>query len=199
MRSRGVTALLLCVLFITVSCSSPEKQISPIRSDGMTGQNATLPFESTFTQRWNSRNDGSSYEPCVSLDAASIADLQVDPDSVSDAAGTDGQTGRGCYWKFQPEVGDLWSVQQGVANSESFDAYKRKNRHRTWQKGISIGGRNIGISGREELGECLTYVQSRDAGVVSIVVHHRRPHPPINEICDRAIAFTKATINKMPR
>ena len=45
----------------------------------------------------------------------------------------------------------------------------------------------------------MTYVQAGHAGISTLVIHHGVPHPPIDEVCERAIEFTKATIDKMPR
>lgn len=45
----------------------------------------------------------------------------------------------------------------------------------------------------------MTYVQSGQAGINTIVMHHSMTHPPVDGVCERAIEFTKATIDKMPR
>lgn len=66
-----------------------------------------------------------------------------------------------------------------------------------WLPNLLIDQRTVGIHRTEGYGDCATYVQSGGAAVDTIVsVHGADPLP--SEICDRAIAFTRATIDKMP-
>lgn len=161
---------------------------------------SSLPFDTTFTKRWNGANDGTAYEPCTALSNEEFADLGVSPDSVSDAAGTDGQTARGCKWHYGDSAsGSRWVVIQIVGNSSGLAAEKRRvaapaNR---WLPDLNLGGRPVGVHFREAGGNCETYVQSGAAAVSTIVTTHD-DRAAASEICDRAIAFTKATIHKIP-
>ncbi|WP_369692263.1 DUF3558 family protein, partial [Gordonia hydrophobica] len=90
-------------------------------------QGLKLPFETTFSARWNDANDGTKYEPCTAVGARQLAALGVDPASVEDAAGSNGQTLRGCDWDYlRVDGGSVrWSVSQFVGNSPSLEHDKR--------------------------------------------------------------------------
>ncbi|GAA3965413.1 hypothetical protein GCM10022231_27680 [Gordonia caeni] len=128
--------------------------------------------------------------------------LGVIPDSVRDVAGTDGQTLRGCRWQYRivPQSGS-WSVSQVVGNSPGLAVDKQSKRSGVdiWMRDLDIQGRTVGVHRLADGADCDTYVQSGEAAVNTIVIHHGVPHPPVEEVCERAIAFTKATIDKMPR
>ncbi|GED97326.1 DUF3558 family protein [Gordonia crocea] len=150
----------------------------------------------TFPHRLNPGNDGTPYEPCDEVNREAVVQHGWDWSSLQDAASVDGQTARGCAWK-DSEVGSVWGMSQIVGNSPSLDAYRHANQAFTWFADRSIQGRQV-IVFATSTGTCATRVQSRRAGVSTIVDYARRPSPPLSEICDRAIAFTKATISRMP-
>lgn len=129
----------------------------------------------------------------------SLEQLGLVASSVRDAAGTDGQTARGCQWSYSVVGGDRWTISQVVGNSSSLQEYKSKFAGDDWLPDLVIQHRVVGIVASEDLGECMTYVQSGRAGINTTVMHHSTTHVPVDEVCDRAIAFTKATIDKMPR
>lgn len=158
----------------------------------------SLPFDSTFTKRWNSANDGTDYEPCVAASAQILSDLGVDPTSVRDAAGTDGQTLRGCDWEYRGDGGARWTVSQIVGDSEGLASYKRRYQAGHWRDDLDLAGRTVGVIEEPDFGNCGTYVQSGASGVHTIVFHRGRPHPATDEVCERALAFTRATIGQMP-
>ncbi|QKT06740.1 DUF3558 domain-containing protein [Gordonia sp. X0973] len=148
-----------------------------------------------FPNRLNPGNDGTSYEPC-SVSANEVISLGWSPTSKRDAATVDKQTARGCIW-HDAQLGSVWSVSQIVGNSPSLDAYRTSHPHFTWLPDVTINGRTIGV---HLMGPstCATSVQSQRAGVSTIVSYNRVPAPPTSQICDRAIAFTRATISQMP-
>ena len=159
-----------------------------------------LPFRTSKVNRWNSANNGTSYEPCTALTQFELTRLGIDVSSVRDAAGTDGQTLRGCAWKaFRVDGAVPWSISQFVGNSQSLA--DDKNLHSTaddvWLPDISIDARRVGVHRWLGDSSCDTYVQSGAAAVNTMVVYHGDSPPP-SEICDRALAFTRATISKMP-
>jgi len=100
-----------------------------------------------------------------------------------------------------PTQAGNWSLRQFVGNSADLAANKKKRSGPSdvWEPDISIGGRVVGIHRLDDGADCDTYVQSGGAGVHTLVVHTGSPHPPSDEICARAIAFTRATIAEMPR
>ncbi|WP_432211714.1 DUF3558 family protein [Gordonia aichiensis] len=160
-----------------------------------------LPFETDHQRRWNRANDGTPYEPCTALTDGELYDNGVDARSTRDAAGTDGQTLRGCRWKFMVRNNDRgWSVSQFVANSPSLAADKQRYSlaDDIWLQDAVLDGRTVGIHRTATLSDCDTYVQSGAAGVHTLVMYIGPTPPPPSEICDRAIAFTRATISKMP-
>lgn len=198
-----VVPLVPLVMVLLSGCGDADQGLGAdleigLDASGSARTSVDLPFSTTFTQRWNARNDGTDYEPCVALDSAGLDRLSIDPTSVRDAAGTDGQTLRGCQWSYELSGPQRWAVSQFVGNSESLAAYKAKYSHERWMTDRVIEYRAVGVSDSPDLGECMTYVQSGGAGVITLVIHHGLPHPPVREVCDRAIAFTAATIGKMP-
>ncbi|WP_331436340.1 DUF3558 family protein [Gordonia sp. w5E2] len=156
----------------------------------------SLPFVTTFPRRWNSGNDGTSYEPCTSATTDILRDAGLDPLSVRDAATVDFQTARGCKWKYSGRR--LASLSQTVGNSSDLATYKSKQSTAvTWNADIRVDGRLVAVSTEPDGRICDTYVESGTAIVVtSTYFNHDRP--PIDEICDKAIAFTRATIDQMP-
>ncbi|WP_415047363.1 DUF3558 family protein [Gordonia sp. (in: high G+C Gram-positive bacteria)] len=173
-----------------------------ITSGGSVSRNvksSELPFKSTFTKRWNNSNDGTRYEPCTALDSSNLYVLGIDSSSVEDAAGTDGQTLRGCRWRYRMRDRNRWSIAQVVANSESLENYKHKYSTDYWHPDLLISGRTVGVTESRDLGECMTYVQSGHAGVSTLVIRHGISGEKVGGVCDRAIAFTRATISMIPR
>ncbi|MFC0314985.1 DUF3558 domain-containing protein [Gordonia phosphorivorans] len=199
---RKGAALVLPGLLV-IACGASVNDTEEVASESVASeasQTVSLPFSSPFKNRWNSANDGTEYEPCVALSTFELERIGVQTDSVRDAAGTDGQTLRGCTWDFErASDGGRWVVSQMVANSVGLDTYRQKYAADHWLPDRQISGRRVGITEAGSLGECMTYVQSGGAGITTLVLHHRLPHPPVHEVCDRAIEFTKATIDKMPR
>ncbi len=154
-----------------------------------------LPFATSFPRRWNSGNDGSTYEPCTSATTKILLDAGLDPLSVKDAATVDFQTARGCRWKYSERLATL---TQTVGNASDLAAYKsEQSTAAVWNSDIRIDGRVVAVSTEPDGRICDTYVESGTAIVVTTAYfNHNRP--PINEICDKAIAFTRATIDQMP-
>lgn len=180
----------------------PDGQVSTVAGSPAENARSSLPFVTEHAHRWNSRNAGTAYEPCTALASAEIIKLGIEPSSVHDAAGTDGQTLRGCAWRYmrtsKKEWG--WSVSQFVANSPSLAADKQRYSlaDDIWLQDAVLDGRTVGIHRTATLSDCDTYVQSGAAGVHTLVMYIGPTPPPPSEICDRAIAFTRATISKMP-
>ncbi|MCM3894057.1 MULTISPECIES: DUF3558 family protein [Gordonia] len=210
--SSGVTKTLLlsACLFTLSSCYSvdgqPRAEFSPTSSIGATPSTNTirqtddhgrsLPFSTKFPRRWSNGNDGTTYEPCTAATESILIANSLDPRSARDAAAADHQTARGCMWSLSDR--NLASLSQFVGNQPDLDTYKQMNaQFVTWRADISMSGRRVAVSTTPSIPECTTFVRSGDAIVVtdlSISIDA----PPINEICDKAIAFTRATIDQMP-
>ncbi|NNG98907.1 DUF3558 family protein [Gordonia araii] len=149
-----------------------------------------------FPNRVNPGNDGSSYEPCAEANRNDLEQLGWEWSTRRDAALVDKQTARGCVWK-DSSAGSRWTLSQVVGNSPSLTAYRRTNSDFDWQPDQTVGGRTVAVYVMDS-STCVTRVQSQRAGVNTIVSYNSLPAPPISEICSRAIAFTRATISRMP-
>jgi hypothetical protein len=176
---------------------STSTQSSPTTTTRQTDEaGRPLPFETEFTERWSNLNDGSAYEPCTTLDSDEVTSLGLDPDSVSDAALANYQTARGCGWQFAEA--NTSTLSQGVGNDLPLPRYKEKYAvNINWLYDTTISGRAVAVGQQKGLHSCMTAVQSGSAIVTTIVIISVNP-PPTPEICAKALAFTRATIDKMP-
>ncbi|MEP9390846.1 DUF3558 family protein [Gordonia sp. VNK1] len=207
-RTIAVFTASLCATIAGCAISSPqapepEQATSPLSSQATTTRQTDeagrpLPFETEFTERWSNLNDGSAYEPCTALDANDAAGLGLDPDSVRDVALANYQTARGCGWHFADA--NTSTLSQGVGNELPLPQYKKKYAvNINWLYDTAINGRTVAVGEPKGLQShsCLTAVQSGSAIVTTSVIISVNP-PPTPEICSKAIAFTRATIDKMP-
>ncbi|WP_414652029.1 MULTISPECIES: DUF3558 family protein [Gordonia] len=201
--------VLACVLALS-SCYSidgqPSAEVSPTASTGTAPSTDTvrqtdahgrpLPFNTAFPRRWSNGNDGTTYEPCTAATESILIANNLDPSSARDAAAADHQTARGCIWSLSDRR--LASLSQFVGNQSDLDTYKQMNaQFVAWRADISMSGRRVAVATTPSIPECATFVRSGDAIVVSDLTISIDA-PPIDEICDKAIAFTRATIDQMP-
>lgn len=156
-----------------------------------------LPFETTLAKRWNSSNDGTPYEPCTAVDQTVAGEVGIDLSSTIDAAVVSGQTLRGCSWKYAGEEIGGWGADQVVADFESLESYKKDNKLFNWRPDITLNGRTVGVTSMNDT-NCFTYVQSYQSGVTTAASYRTLPAPTLDEVCERAIELTKATIDKIP-
>ncbi len=155
-----------------------------------------LPFTTGFPRRWSNGNDGTTYEPCTAANTSTLQSAGLDPLSVKDAAIADHQTARGCRWSYTGST--FHSLTQIVGNNGPLHEYKlKKSTSFVWRPDTSINMRLVAVGSVPELGECTAMVDSGRAIVFTRMSAYSDP-PPIDEICDKAIAFTRATIDQMP-
>ncbi len=210
--SSGVTKTLLllaCVLTLS-SCYSvdgqPSAEFSPTASTGGTPSKNTirqtddhgrsLPFDTIFPRRWSNGNDGTTYEPCTAATESILIANSLDPRSAQDAAAADHQTARGCMWSLSDRRHA--SLSQYVGNQPDLDTYKQMYaQFVTWRADISMSGRRVAVSTTPSIPECTTFVRSGDALVITDLSIYIDA-PPIDEICNRTITFTRTTIDQMP-
>jgi hypothetical protein len=145
--------------------------------------------------RINPGNDGTTYEPCTPANKTVVETLGWDWSTRHEAATVDKQTLRGCTWD-DATPDSAWGLSQIVGNSPSLDAYRRSNPF-PWLPDVVVDGRRALVYTINN-GVCVVRVQSQEAGVSTIAGYYSRPAPPMPEICARAIAFTRATIARMP-
>lgn len=90
-------------------------------------------------------------------------------------------------------------LSQIVGNQPQLDTYKqRQDGIVKWMPDIAIGDRRAALGSSPSATDCTTFVPSGEAIVATRASVNISP-PPINEICDKAIAFTRATIDQMPK
>ncbi|WOC11148.1 DUF3558 family protein [Gordonia sp. MP11Mi] len=203
---RGYTILSCLVASLSLaSCTttgSPTTAYSEPSIRQFDDYGVQLPFKTVHSHRWNSTNDGTLYEPCTALTSAEVGSLRWVSVSAKDAAGTDGQTLRGCTWTG--ESGDStahWTLSQFVGDSLGLGSAKKRRPNSpavVWLPDAELNQRTVGRLAYRTVNRCETYVQSGQAGVHTAVSVISNPQPPISEVCDRALAFTRATIDKMP-
>lgn len=208
-----ITAITLSVIFAVASCSNETPQqttekptihnIQPSTSNTtsttirQTADNGLrLPFNTKFPNRWSELNDGTDYEPCTALTYEDLTALAIIPSTAADIALANHQTARGCGWSLsEPEYA---SINQQVGNSSSLQAYSsRYSNVVDWRPSININNRQVLVGVEAEQPSCTTVVQSKRAAVITTVDMPVNPLA-LDQICAKAIAFTKATIDKMP-
>ncbi|WP_423785342.1 DUF3558 family protein [Gordonia bronchialis] len=213
-RSRFVgywsAAIQALLILGSVACTAPGEPVSSsssvevaestlvsIRQTDAVGRR--LPFATKFPNRWSINNDGSTYEPCTSVNEEILVSLNLDPRTVKDAAVADHQTVRGCIWKYKGER--FASADQHVGNMNggvtSIEGYKARNRDFRWFADSSIDGRTIGVFSVSR-DDCGTIVESGRAFVFTDV-GVGTASDDVSENCRRALAFTRATIDLIPR
>lgn len=195
MRSYAIRAFACICVLCAVGCDVARDPTTTSASTEASSSTSVALLPSQFPHRRNRGNDGTQYEPCTSLTVQAASALAIDPNSIRDAALVDGQTARGCDWSYRNSR--WWVISQIVGNSPSLRAYKASQRNYRWRDDVSVAGRIVAISEIDET-TCATHVQSGSAGVTTMVQFAFTNGPTIDEICNRAIEFTKATIDKMP-
>ena len=167
----------------------PSSTTSPtIRQTDAAG--VALPFETVFPNRWNRNNDGTPYEPCTSVTPDILQSFDMDSTSVKDGATADYQTARGCWWDHLTKP--LWSFGQSVGDKPSFTYWESRG-----ENGLrEIKGRTAILTSVSRF-TCSTIVRSGDSTVLT-AVQVGADSISSSQICQLAIDFTRATIDKMP-
>lgn len=200
MKHSRVAAIILLVV-LTSACHQEGRPIAETGIRQVDAEGNRLPFNTTHANRWSRANDGTPYEPCTALTGAELSSLGIDPRSAKDAAGTNGQTARGCDWDYYGSASaGHWKLSQIVGNSPSLDNDKRvrSGGRNHWLDEHTVGGRIVGLHYISPNISCDSYVQSQTAAVTTLVMYIGIEEQPVSALCDRAIAFTKATIDRMP-
>ena len=197
------TIPLIAIAFVCVACQIPGTPQMATTPQTITATNdvrqfdaegRSLPFRTAFPRRWNSGNDGTTYEPCTAVTADDLSIAGADPASVRDAALVDFQTARGCIWFTRSGEG---TIGQTVGNHPSLDSYIRKQQGTfDWKPEFRVGGRRVGLA-TWGVSTCGTYVESGAAIIATTATGLRNP-PQLEQICDKVVAFTRATIDQMP-
>ncbi|MDH3010080.1 DUF3558 family protein [Gordonia alkanivorans] len=158
-----------------------------------------LPFDTEFPDRWSGNNDGTSYEPCTQVSEEVVRRFGLDVESVSDVAGSNFQTARGCQWSYSNS--ELSFLSQFVGNLDEpeggLSAHKAEYSSTTWHPDIDINGRRV-IIGSTDPSDCAAYVQSGKAVVITNVVLIEQSPPTVDAVCASAADFLRATIDEIP-
>lgn len=89
-------------------------------------------------------------------------------------------------------------LTQSVGNSTSLNVYKQKNHAAAnWLPDVRISGRQVGYMTQGD-GSCLTYVQSRNAGIITTSSSIGLRKLSTQAQCEEVLKFTTATVSKMP-
>ncbi|MGV9827881.1 DUF3558 family protein [Gordonia sp. NPDC003429] len=206
-RYRFATLLLCSCIAASVSgCSAQGTPVaqtagkmatsSPVTIRQTDDNGRPLPFRTTFPDRWNSGNDGTTYEPCTSVPESTLLEFDLDPQTASDAAAANFQTARGCDWHYSDRP--LATLSQFVGNSHSLDVYKKRQSVITqWFPDQSIAGRRVAVGKFTSPDLCMAVVTSGRSSVITQVTIPLDT-PPIADICAKAVDFTRATIDQIP-
>ncbi|WP_244176179.1 DUF3558 domain-containing protein [Gordonia lacunae] len=159
-----------------------------------------LPFRTEFPNRWNVNNNGSSYEPCTQVSDDVLNRFGLIAASVSDVAGSDFQTARGCRWKYHDDnssyisqfVGNILRPEEGLTGHKALTSPGK-----SWLPDRSINGRRV-LASSIGTGDCSVHVRSGDAVVVTSVTRFDLEPPPVAEICATASDFLRATLDEIP-
>ncbi|MGV9827882.1 DUF3558 family protein [Gordonia sp. NPDC003429] len=152
-----------------------------------------LPFDTAFPDRWNTGNDGTTYEPCTAATDSILNSADLDPSTARDAAAANNQTIRGCEWRYIGNNSGLLS--QYVANAQALSEYKpRQSGIIEWFPDESVAGRQVAVGTLGGSDECTAIVVSGRAHVATSVTIPFSP-PPLADICAKAVDFTRATID----
>lgn len=196
MRCFGLAAL--CILGLGLAATACTISGSPLPQRELVSPDprSVTNHPGAFPHRLNPGNNGTAYEPCNDANQRAVDTLGWDWSSRRDAATVDKQTARGCDW-LDKEQGSLWGLSQIVGNSPSLDAYRKFNHFFDWMPDLMFDGRRVLVFSMNS-GTCVARVQSGTAGVNTLAHSFHVPTSPMHEICARAIAFTRATIARMP-
>ncbi|MFE0748038.1 DUF3558 family protein [Gordonia sp. NPDC058843] len=159
----------------------------------------TLPFTTTFPNRWSINNDGSSYEPCTQVSNEVLKRFGLIAASATDVAGSDFQTARGCRWEYDDGssyiaqfVGNIIRPEDGLSGHKALNSSGK-----SWFPDLSIDGRRVLASSIGD-GDCSVHVRSGDAVVVTSVTRFDIEPPPVAQICATASDFLRATVGEIP-
>ncbi|GAA4392099.1 DUF3558 domain-containing protein [Tsukamurella soli] len=195
---RGAQLAVCVVLTATVGGCTTTIPGEPIAAKGsavasQTAGSPPLPFAVTFTERWNHRNDGSSFEPCTAYSSAELRSIGIDPASVSDAAGHDSPNIRGCHWKR----GDA-GPSQFVTNPAGLDRYKRLQRDKRWSPDTIVNGRRIAVATGDD-DTCGAAFESQRALVVTLITAYpQRTGRSLDEECAWVVRFASMAAARAP-
>ena len=173
----------------------PSSQTPAIRQTDDAGRR--LPFETKWPDRWSINNDGTSYEPCTGVGERVLRQLNLDPDTASDAAVANGQTARGCEWSYASDKTN--KLSQVVGNGPPLAEYRAMNKNDfDFLPDTVVQGRPVLRFVIIGPNECTAAVQSGTAQVITTVYIYNET-PPIDQLCKIPVDFLRATIDKIPR
>ncbi|WP_234802666.1 DUF3558 family protein [Mycobacteroides salmoniphilum] len=154
---------------------------------------AAAPSTSSIPHRApSSKNNGTTFDPCVAYGPDELRKVGLDPASIKEAEST---LLRGCKW-----YGSGWRVQIQVLNG-SIDRFLDPNLFPGSQP-ITIEGLN-GATHRDELGNmrnCAVEIPSQQATVSTIIEVSDPPAlDQIPDACTKAVEVATLTAKKLPK
>lgn len=131
---------------------------------------------------------GTVFDPCDAYGSEDLLSLGVSPEMKQSGNLVPGMSTRGCHW-----VTFGRSASQFILRSSSIDAYRDGQDLAVWRDEVPNTPRRIGVFVNEALGDCSTYVQSQQAGVITRLRADGDP-----DECPEVIEFTKRILHKIP-
>ncbi|KXP12549.1 hypothetical protein AXK60_04860 [Tsukamurella pseudospumae] len=156
-----------------------------------------MPFTPTINDRTNDRTDGTTFEPCNAYTDAELIALNINPETITDAAQVDSANYRGCRWRAQNYTAARGGGQysQIVGREMTLDQYKRYLSTKVWQTDRMASGRPIAVAA-ENNGCSASF--SSEQSIVTTIATSTNPSPGNVLECDRAVAFASLAISKAP-
>ncbi|MDF0530833.1 DUF3558 family protein [Tsukamurella sp. 8F] len=201
---KQLAVVVLAAAIVTSACATTVAGVAVTPSESRTRiAHPSLPFTPTYTERWNRRNDGSSFEPCTAHIADDLEAIGIDASTMEDAAISDSPNYRGCNWELMRRPGDspgtaLNYATQAVSNQRNLPFYKEGHDEMRWGPDQVIDGRVFGVADAPH-DDFLVAFESGTALVITSVKIDRRSHRSPSEERERAMKFALLAATKAPR
>ncbi|MET9328588.1 DUF3558 domain-containing protein [Tsukamurella sp. NPDC003166] len=194
--SRGIATFAVAASLVLGGCTVVVPG-DPVGAQQSHNSPKPLPFTPTIKDRTNDRTDGTSFEPCNAYSNAELAALEINPDSIEDAAKVDAANYRGCHWR-----GIDYTIRHGgtrysqiVGREMTLEQYKRYMASLRWQTDRTVHGRTLAVAAEND--NCLAVFRSAES-IVATIVATTNTSPGNTVECERAVAFASLAISKAP-
>lgn len=184
----------------TTTSGSPApaatSSVSASGSEAPTTSSVSIPYTLTAPHPPpGKKNDGTSFDPCVTYTAAEIQSWGVDPSKVTDTA-TRGLEYRGCAW-----TADGWAIEQGVINNPISDYLNTPVYPGSHAQ--NIGGLDGVVYQSPATGDsmCTAALPSQQATVHIIVTiyNEKRGRKAVPDLCAKAVEVATFVATKLPK
>ncbi|WP_100466036.1 DUF3558 domain-containing protein [Mycobacteroides abscessus] len=180
----------------TSGSPAPAATTSVSGSASATTSSVSIPYTLTAPHPTpGKKNDGTSFDPCITYTAAEIQSWGVDPSKVTDTA-NQGLEYRGCLWSA-----DGWSIEQSVINNPISD-YLNTPVY-PGSRAEKIGGLDGVVYQSPATGDsmCTAALPSQQATVHVIVsiYNEKRGRKAVPDLCAKAVEVATFVATKLPK